>query len=211
MTSDCPNPTEAFARLIAEQVAKRLRDDFARTSPWFTPDDAATYLSMTKRGLEDMRAHATGPRFHKVSGRLIRYHRADLDGWLLSDGKLTVATIPENRYLSGRNQAQSGKYQRQNLLATCRDRCAVDCDKPVDIQHVEARPNSLDRHFATNQMLRSARHVDKPVATAIHVQDVDMVAFIPAKRTGQRVARASWHRPSPREVRCGAPPLRLHT
>lgn len=84
---DPKTPTETLVRLIADEVAKRLYADCARTSPWFTPDDAATYLSMTKRGLEDMRAQSTGPKFHKVGARLVRYHRADLDCWLLTDGR----------------------------------------------------------------------------------------------------------------------------
>ena len=86
MSNELPTPTEALARLIAEQVVQRLRGELARVSPWFTPDDAATYLSLTKRGLEDMRRQSTGPRFHRAGTRVVRYHRADLDQWLLTDG-----------------------------------------------------------------------------------------------------------------------------
>lgn len=77
-----------FADLIAGRVADSLRQDLSSASPWMTPDDAATYLRLTKRGLEDMRAQSAGPRYHRVGSRLVRYHRADLDCWLLSDGQL---------------------------------------------------------------------------------------------------------------------------
>jgi hypothetical protein len=78
-----------FADLVAERVAKLLRAESKHASPWMTSEDAATYLCLTKRGLEDMRAQSSGPRYHKVGARLVRYHRADLDCWLLSDGQRT--------------------------------------------------------------------------------------------------------------------------
>ena len=82
------NHVDHFARLVAERVVDLLRRDLNRASPWMTPDDAAQYLSVSKRGLEDMRSQSSGPRYHKVGARLVRYHRGDLDCWLLSDGRL---------------------------------------------------------------------------------------------------------------------------
>lgn len=79
---------DLFADLIAGRVVDLLRQDSRSASPWMTPDDAASYLCLTKRGLEDMRAQSAGPRYHRVGSRLVRYHRADLDCWLLSDGQL---------------------------------------------------------------------------------------------------------------------------
>lgn len=83
---------ETLARLIAERVVQNLRCELANVSPWLTPDDAAAYLSLTKRGLEDMRAQITGPRYHRVGTRIVRYHRNDLDHWLLSGGCENSAT-----------------------------------------------------------------------------------------------------------------------
>jgi hypothetical protein len=77
-----------LAGLVAERVVRLLRQDMRSASPWMTPEDAATYLHLTKRGLEDMRAQSAGPRYHRVGLRLVRYHRADLDCWLLTDGQL---------------------------------------------------------------------------------------------------------------------------
>ncbi len=71
---------------IANRVTMQLRDDPRLFSPWFTPEDAAAYLRLKRRGLEDMRARGAGPKFHKVNDRLVRYHIRDLDAWLLSYG-----------------------------------------------------------------------------------------------------------------------------
>lgn len=71
---------------VAEIVTDYLRANPPVATPWLAPDDAAAYLRLTVRGLEDMRGKGTGPRYHKVNARVIRYHRDDLDAWLLSDG-----------------------------------------------------------------------------------------------------------------------------
>jgi len=89
-----------FALQARQRAAWTLRADGTQTAPrpaaaranppvptpWFEPADAAAYLRLTVRGLEDMRGKSTGPRYHKVNARVIRYHRDDLDAWLLSDG-----------------------------------------------------------------------------------------------------------------------------
>lgn len=82
-----PDEVNRFADLVAERVAKLLLAKSKQASPWMTTEEASTYLCMTKRGLEDMRAQSIGPRYRKVGSRLVRYHRADLDCWLLSDGQ----------------------------------------------------------------------------------------------------------------------------
>jgi hypothetical protein len=84
-----PDLDDSWAKLadhVAETVTGYIRANPPRPSPWFTPDDAAAYLRLTRRGLEDMRAKATGPRYHKVNDRVVRYHVDDLDAWLRSDG-----------------------------------------------------------------------------------------------------------------------------
>ena len=76
-----------LAERVAGIVTRHLADlPPRRISPWFTPDDAADYLRLTRRGLEDMRTKASGPRYHKVNDRVVRYHVRDLDAWLLSEG-----------------------------------------------------------------------------------------------------------------------------
>jgi hypothetical protein len=71
---------------VAEIVTQHLRSNPPVPTPWLAPEDAAAYLRLTVRGLEDMRAKGSGPRFHKVNARVVRYHVNDLDAWLLSDG-----------------------------------------------------------------------------------------------------------------------------
>lgn len=75
----------AAAAKIADEVVQRLRDDPLKFTPWRDPDDAARYLSLTRRGMEDMRARGVGPKFHKV-GRVVRYNITDLDRWLITGG-----------------------------------------------------------------------------------------------------------------------------
>jgi predicted DNA-binding transcriptional regulator AlpA len=73
-------------RAIAEHIAQHLTRFPRHASPWLTPEEAAAYLCLKRRGLEDMRTRGTGPKFHKVNDRVVRYHVRDLDAWLLSKG-----------------------------------------------------------------------------------------------------------------------------
>jgi hypothetical protein len=79
-------PADSTVSRIAEQVLEYLRHNPLAGTPWRNPEDAARYLSLTRRGLEDMRGRGTGPKFHKVNDRVVRYHVRDLDAWLLSNG-----------------------------------------------------------------------------------------------------------------------------
>jgi excisionase family DNA binding protein len=46
-----------------------------------TPDEAADYLRLSVRQLQQWRYIGSGPRYTKA-GRAVRYRRADLDAWL---------------------------------------------------------------------------------------------------------------------------------
>lgn len=60
---------------------ENLRAARARSgSPFLSPDQAAFYLSLSPRTLQDYRSAGTGPRFRRHS-RHIRYHIDDLDSW----------------------------------------------------------------------------------------------------------------------------------
>lgn len=86
MRSEIDESWALIADHVAGRVTEYIRANPPVPTPWFTPEDAAAYLRLTRRGLEDMRGNGTGPRFHKVNARVVRYHRDDLDAWLLSDG-----------------------------------------------------------------------------------------------------------------------------
>lgn len=49
-------------------------------SPFLSPDQAAFYLGVSPRTLQEYRTAGTGPRFRRHS-RHIRYHIDDLDAW----------------------------------------------------------------------------------------------------------------------------------
>ncbi len=71
-----------LARDVAAQVAAELRAEPPLLSPWLNPEQAARYIGFEPRGLETMRREARGPKFSRVSHRVVRYHVADLDAWL---------------------------------------------------------------------------------------------------------------------------------
>lgn len=61
--------------------ASILRATQARTgTPFLTPEQAAFYLGISVRTLQEYRSAGTGPRFRRHS-RHVRYHIDDLDAW----------------------------------------------------------------------------------------------------------------------------------
>ncbi|TKZ21359.1 helix-turn-helix domain-containing protein [Shimia litoralis] len=68
---------------IVQLVVARVRDELVEPE-WLTPDQAASYCGLTARGLEDLRYRRKGPVSHKVGGRIVRYHRKDLDAWMMA-------------------------------------------------------------------------------------------------------------------------------
>ncbi len=52
----------------------------AKGSPFLTPQQAAFYLGVSTRTLQEYRTAHTGPRFRRHCRR-IRYHIDDLDAW----------------------------------------------------------------------------------------------------------------------------------
>ena len=49
-------------------------------SPFLNTEQAAFYLGLSPRKLQEMRARGGGPRFRRHS-RYVRYHIDDLDAW----------------------------------------------------------------------------------------------------------------------------------
>jgi hypothetical protein len=68
-----------------------MDDDIARAarakkgSPFLSTEQAAFYLGLSARKLQQMRAERTGPGFRRHS-RYVRYHIDDLDHWSKGDG-----------------------------------------------------------------------------------------------------------------------------
>lgn len=63
-----------------------MEDEIARAarakkgSPFLSTEQAAFYLGLSARKLQQMRAKGAGPRFRRHS-RYVRYHIDDLDLW----------------------------------------------------------------------------------------------------------------------------------
>lgn len=58
-----------------------------RGSPFLSPEQAAHYLGVSVRTLQEHRSAGTGPCFRRHC-RHIRYHIDDLDTWSLATGEV---------------------------------------------------------------------------------------------------------------------------
>lgn len=70
----------AAAVVVEPQVGAAVSES---TLPpqWLTAEQLAIYLSVSSETLKYWRAHARGPRYHKI-GRRVRYAKADVDSWV---------------------------------------------------------------------------------------------------------------------------------
>jgi excisionase family DNA binding protein len=76
-------------------------------SPFLSTAQAAHYVSLSRRTLENMRIDGGGPRFRK-HGRYVRYHIDDLDAWSEEHVKLSTSE-PDRPPLS---HPKGGKLRR---------------------------------------------------------------------------------------------------
>lgn len=70
---------------VREQQNKRAIILTPRRSPYLLPDEAAMYLRLESRTLEDHRKLKTGPAYRKHGGKVC-YHEDDLDLWSKKHG-----------------------------------------------------------------------------------------------------------------------------
>jgi hypothetical protein len=64
------------------------------TSPYLTLHEAAAFLRLAPRTLDNMRQRGTGPLYNKHGGR-VRYHRDDLIAWAdQSRRRTTTEKVP---------------------------------------------------------------------------------------------------------------------
>lgn len=52
-------------------------------TPWMTTEGAAIYLSVSAGTMHNWRSKGIGPAYRTV-GRIVRYHRDDLDAYLMA-------------------------------------------------------------------------------------------------------------------------------
>ena len=53
-------------------------------SPWMDTEQAALYLGCKSGTLKSWRSMGKGPKYRTVGGKLIRYHRDELNNFMLS-------------------------------------------------------------------------------------------------------------------------------
>jgi hypothetical protein len=54
----------------------------AAPSPWFDCEHAGAYLGCAPGTLKTWRARGEGPPYHVINGKLVRYHRDELDAFV---------------------------------------------------------------------------------------------------------------------------------
>ena len=54
------------------------------SSPWLDTVGAAAYIGFTPGTLKTWRKLGAGPRYRQVNGRIVRYHRDDLDAFVMA-------------------------------------------------------------------------------------------------------------------------------
>jgi hypothetical protein len=84
--------------------------------------------------------------------------------------------------------------------------CLIDRPNPVNVEQIEARSGSLDRHSLVAMPLggRPAQ-IKLPDPAAIDFESITELG--PSQRADENVSGAAWHHPVSPEVRCGTPPL----
>jgi Helix-turn-helix domain len=50
------------------------------STPYMTPDEAALFLRLSRRTLDNLRSLGAGPQFRRHGGRVF-YHRQDVENW----------------------------------------------------------------------------------------------------------------------------------
>jgi excisionase family DNA binding protein len=67
-----------------EELRQAVLDALAAhaPSPWLDADAAAAYISCTRGTLKTWRSRGEGPRYRVINGKLVRYHRDDLDAYV---------------------------------------------------------------------------------------------------------------------------------
>jgi hypothetical protein len=72
-----------LAGRIAAELDRLQRERPPVPMEWLTPTEAAQYLRLKPRALEQMRSEGRGPRNAKYGTRVVRYRRKWLDEFLL--------------------------------------------------------------------------------------------------------------------------------
>lgn len=72
------DPLGRLVELLTETLLENRRDE----TPWMTLEQAAVYLQVSKRQVQDWRERDEIP--YSKQGRAVLFHKSRLDEWLLS-------------------------------------------------------------------------------------------------------------------------------
>lgn len=75
---------EAAERAVEAVLDKIARGDLKIPQTYYNTAEAAEYLRMKPRALEDMRTRKTGPEYLRPDHRTVRYTREQLDAYMHS-------------------------------------------------------------------------------------------------------------------------------
>jgi hypothetical protein len=64
---------------VTEALAARV------DTPWLDTNGAASYLGVEAATMKTWRARGEGPRYRLCNRKLVRYHRDDLDAFVIGD------------------------------------------------------------------------------------------------------------------------------
>jgi len=74
------NEGRQVTELTIDAIRNVIREELSKpASPWLGTSEAAAYLGSTPGTLKNWRAAGTGPAYHIMQERLVRYHADDLD------------------------------------------------------------------------------------------------------------------------------------
>ena len=59
-----------------------MKTETDTASPWMTTEQAAAYLGLQENTLRVWRHKGSGPRYHVLNKRLIRYNREEVDAYV---------------------------------------------------------------------------------------------------------------------------------
>lgn len=77
-----------MTELTLEAVREVIREEMGKpASPWLGTKEAAAYLGSTPGTLKNWRAAGTGPAYHIMQERLVRYHADDLNHFVRTGGR----------------------------------------------------------------------------------------------------------------------------
>jgi excisionase family DNA binding protein len=81
---------------LEETIKRAIEEALREAAPipeYMNTIEAARYLGVSKQFLEIARHRGGGPKFLKISSRMVRYKKSDLDEWMCSHRRESTSDI----------------------------------------------------------------------------------------------------------------------